>query len=61
MEPTVTRAEKSRREHKTLIFFLVALEVLAAALLIAGLAIDNDSLEGGCVRTGDAGHVRAAR
>lgn len=44
MEPTVTRAEKSRREHKTLIFFLVALEVLAAALLIVGLAIDNDSL-----------------
>ena len=44
MEPTVTRAEKSRREHKTLIFFLVALEVLAALMLIVGLAIDNDSL-----------------
>jgi hypothetical protein len=45
MEPTVTRAEKSRREHKTLIFFLVALEVLAILMLIAGFAIDNDSLK----------------
>ena len=44
MEPAVTRAEKSRREHKTLIFFLVALEGLAIALLTAGIAIDNDSL-----------------
>ena len=45
MEPAVTRAEKSRREHKTLIFFLVALEVLAIILLIAGFALDNDSLK----------------
>ena len=45
MEPTVTRAEKSRREHKTLIFFLVALEALAAVMLIAGFVIDNDSLK----------------
>lgn len=45
MQPTVTRAEKSRREQKTLIFFLVGLEVLAIALLIAGIAIDNDSLK----------------
>jgi hypothetical protein len=44
MEPTVNRAEKSRHEHKTLIFFLVALELLAAVILIVGLAIDNDSL-----------------
>jgi hypothetical protein len=44
MEPTVTQAEKSRREHKTLIFFLVALEGLAAVMLIVGLGIDNDSL-----------------
>ena len=44
MEPTVTRADKSRREHKTLILFLVALEVIAAVVLIVGLAIDNDSL-----------------
>jgi hypothetical protein len=44
MEPAVTRAEKSRREHKTLIFFLVTLEGLAIALLTAGIAIDNDSL-----------------
>jgi hypothetical protein len=36
MEPTVTRAEKSRHEHKTLIFFLVALELLAAVILIVG-------------------------
>jgi len=45
MEPAVTRAEKSRREHKTLIFFLVALEVLAIVMLIVGIAIDNDSLK----------------
>lgn len=45
MEPAVTRAEKSRREHKTLIFFLVALEALAIGLLIAGLALGNDSLK----------------
>jgi len=45
MEPAVTRAEKSRREHKTLIFFLVALEVLAILMLIAGFALDNDSLK----------------
>ena len=45
MEPTVSRAEKSRREHKTLIFFLVALEALAAVMLIAGFVIDNDSLK----------------
>jgi hypothetical protein len=45
MEPAVTRAEKSRREHKTLIFFLVALEALAIVLLIVGLALDNDSLK----------------
>jgi hypothetical protein len=44
MEPTVTRADKSRREHKTLIFFLVALEMVAAVILIVGLLIDNDSL-----------------
>lgn len=44
MRPIVTRAEKSRREHKTLVFFLVALEALAAVMLIVGLAIDNDSL-----------------
>ncbi len=37
-------AEKSRREHKTLIFFLIALEVFAAVMLIVGFAIDNDSL-----------------
>jgi len=40
----VTRAEKSRREHKTLIFFLLALEVVAVVLLVWGMAIDNDSL-----------------
>ena len=45
MEPAVTRAEKSRREHKTLIFFLVALELLAIVLLIAGFALGNDSLK----------------
>lgn len=45
MRPIVTRAEKSRREHKTLIFFLVALEALAIVLLIVGFAIDNDSLK----------------
>jgi hypothetical protein len=45
MEPAVTRAEKSRREHKTLLFLLVALEVLAIALLVAGIALDNDSLK----------------
>jgi hypothetical protein len=45
MEPGVTRAEKSRREHKTLIFFLVALEALAIVLLIAGIALGNDSLK----------------
>lgn len=52
MEPVVTRAEKSRREHKTLIFFLVALEALALVLLIAGLAIDNDSLKVGSYALG---------
>ena len=31
--------------RKTLIFFLVALEVLAIILLIAGFALDNDSLK----------------
>jgi hypothetical protein len=41
----VTRAEKSRSEHKTVIFFLIALEVLAAVMLIVGLAIENDSLK----------------
>jgi len=45
MEPAVTRTEKSRREHKTLIFFLVALELLAIVLLIAGFALGNDSLK----------------
>jgi hypothetical protein len=45
MEPSVTRAENSRREHKTLIFFLVALEVPAIVMLIVGIAIDNDSLK----------------
>ncbi len=45
MEPAITLAEKSRREHKTLIFFLLALEVLAIALLVAGIALDNDSLK----------------
>jgi hypothetical protein len=45
LRPIVTRAEKSRREHKTLIFFLVALEALAIVLLIVGFAIDNDSLK----------------
>ena len=44
MEPSVTRAEKSRREHKALIFFLIALEVPAIVMLIVGIAIDNDSL-----------------
>jgi hypothetical protein len=44
MESSVTRAEKSRREHKTLILFLVALEVPAVVMLIVGIAIDNDSL-----------------
>jgi hypothetical protein len=52
MEPVVTRAEKSRREHKTLIFFLVALEALAIVLLIVGLAIDNDSLKVGSYALG---------
>jgi hypothetical protein len=41
----VTRAEKSRSEHRTVIFFLIALEVLAAVMLIGGLAIENDSLK----------------
>jgi len=45
MELAVTRAEKSRREHKTLIFFPVALELLAIVLLIAGFALGNDSLK----------------
>jgi hypothetical protein len=45
MEPSVTRAENSRREHKTLIFFLIALEALAIVMLIVGIAIDNDSLK----------------
>jgi hypothetical protein len=45
MERAVTRAEKSRREHKTLILFLVALEVLAIGMLIAGIALANDSLK----------------
>ncbi len=45
MEPGITRAEKSRREHKTLIFFLLALEALAIVMLTVGIAIDNDSLK----------------
>jgi hypothetical protein len=45
MEPGLTRAEKSRREHKTLIFFLLALEALAIVMLTVGIAIDNDSLK----------------
>ena len=61
MEPGVRRAEKSRREHKTLIFFLVALEALAVALLIAGLALGNDSLKVASYALGNAGHLRAAR
>ena len=44
MGPIVSRAENSRREHKTLIFFLVALEAVAAVLLILGFALDNESL-----------------
>src|SRR5580692_4356401 len=54
-QPIVTRAENSRREHKTLIFFLVALEALAVVLLIGAFAL------GGFVRAGDAGNLRAAR
>lgn len=45
MEPTLTRAEKSRREHRTLIRFLIALEAVALVLLAAGIALDNDSLQ----------------
>ncbi len=44
MEPALTRAEKSRREHRTLIRFLIALEAIAIALLVAGIALDDDSL-----------------
>jgi hypothetical protein len=44
-QPIVTRAENSRREHKTLIFFLVALEALAVVLLIGAFALGNDSLK----------------
>ncbi len=44
MEPVLTRAERSRREHRTLIRFLLALEALALVLLTAGIALDNDSL-----------------
>ena len=44
MEPALTRAEKSRREHRTLIRFLIALEAVAIVLLVAGIALDNDSL-----------------
>ena len=44
MEPLLTRAEKSRHEHKTLIRFLLALEAVAIVLLVAGIALDNDSL-----------------
>jgi hypothetical protein len=40
----VTRAEKSRRELKTVIFFLVVLEVAMIVMLTVGIAIDNDSL-----------------
>ena len=44
MRPIVSRAEKSRREHRTLIFFLAALEAVAAVLLMVGFALDNESL-----------------
>ena len=44
MEPALTRAEKSRREHRTLIRFLIALEAVAIVLLVAGITLDNDSL-----------------
>jgi hypothetical protein len=39
----VTRAAKSRRELKTVIFFLLVLEVAVIVMLIVGIAIDNDS------------------
>jgi NADH:ubiquinone oxidoreductase subunit 3 (subunit A) len=41
----VTRAEKNRRELRTAIFFLLALEVPVIVMLIIGVAIDNDSLK----------------
>lgn len=45
MGPILSRVENSRREHKTLILFLVALEAVAAVLLILGFALDNESLK----------------
>jgi hypothetical protein len=43
--PSVTRAEKTRREVRTLLFFLAGLEMVAIVLLVVGLVVDNDSLK----------------
>jgi hypothetical protein len=51
-EPALTRAEKTRREVRQLLFFLVSLEALALVLLILGFAIDNDSLKVGAYALG---------
>ncbi len=40
----MTRAEKSRREHRTVILVLTALEVPVLLMLIFGTVFDNDSL-----------------
>ena len=43
--PGVTRAEKTRREVRTLLFFLAGLEMVAIVLLVVGFVVDNDSLK----------------